>query len=175
MQHLMNMTRGTTPRKIDRPARPAVPAMPTFDDRRIAAQLSDLLLGGVRGPGRLCLSRDDGHAIDLPPSLVHVLEAVAEMVSGGASVTVLPSHAELTTQEAADTLNVSRQYLVRLIDRGDLPSHKVGAHRRVRAEDVAAYRHRRDQVRREALEVLVADAEDAGGYDAPMGFGPRRS
>lgn len=168
------MTRTTASRKIDKTARPAVPALLSFDDRQMAAQLSDLLLGGAGGPGPLCLARGDGYAIALSPALVKVLETVAEMVTGGASVTVLPSHTELTTQEAADTLNVSRQYLVRLIDRGDLPSHKVGAHRRVRAEDLAVYRHRRDQARREALEVLAADAQDAGGYDAPMSFGPRR-
>lgn len=168
------MTRTTMSRSTGRKARPAGAAALTFDDRPMAALLSNLLQGGAVGHARLSLRREDGRAIDLSPALVNVLETVAEVVAGGATVMVLPSHAALTTQEAADALGVSRQYLVRLLDRGDLPSHKVGAHRRVRAEDLAVYRRRRDEARREALDVLAADAQAAGAYDAPMTFGPRR-
>ena len=78
--HLMMMTCTTASRKINKPARHAVPAMLSFDDRQMAAQLSDLLLGGAGGPGRLCLARGDGYAIALSPALVRVLETVAEMV-----------------------------------------------------------------------------------------------
>lgn len=61
--------------------------------------------------------------------------------------------------------------MTRLLDRGDLPWHKLGADRRVSAEDLAAYRYRRDQIRRQALDVLAADAQEAGDYDRLMTSG----
>jgi len=103
-----------------------------------------------------------------------MLEAAANMVATGADVTVLPSNEELTSQQAADFLNVSRQYLVRLLERGDIVSTKVGTHRRIRADDLAQYRLRRDEGRAKALAEMADQAQAAGGYDAPAAFGPRR-
>lgn len=96
------------------------------------------------------------------------------MVAEGAGVAVLAQTDELTTQDAADALGVSRQYLVRLLDRGDIPSAKVGTHRRVRAADLVAYRDGRDAKRSAALAEMADQAQEAGAYDAPASFGPRR-
>lgn len=142
-------------------------------DRQAAARLSALLRED--GGARFTVSDDTGKSVDLSQSLLNVLEIAAGMVASGTDVAVLARDQELTSQQVADMLNVSRQYVVRLLDRGDIPSAKVGTHRRVRAGDLAEYRQRRDEGRAAALAAVIAQAEDDGGYDTPATFGPRRS
>ena len=115
-----------------------------------------------------------GESVDLSQSLVKVLETAAGVVAGGAVVVVLACDEELTSQQAADILNVTRQYVVRLLERGDIASTKVGTHRRVRAADVAQYRRRRDEGRGAALADMAEQAQASGGYDAVATPGPRR-
>ena len=89
----------------------------------------------------------DGEQIVLPPSLYLVLKRVVSHLTHGRAVTVVPLNKEVTTQEAADILNVSRPYLVKLLEQGDIPFIKVGAHRRIRLEDLMEYKERRDAER----------------------------
>ena len=147
---------------------------PSAAEQEIAARLSSLLLRQSQGRLRVTVGSEAGESIDLSPSLLDVLEAAASLVATGADVTVLARNAELTSQQAADLLNVSRQYMVRLLERGDIASTKVGAHRRIRAEDLANYRHRRDEGRAAALANMADQAQADGGYDEPAAFGPRR-
>ena len=77
----------------------------------------------------------------------------------------MPVHMELTTQEAADLLNVSRQYLVRLLEDGAMPFTKTGTHRRIRFGDLMAYKRARDATRRQGLKRLTRLSEELGLYD----------
>ncbi len=106
-----------------------------------------------------------GESIAVPESVFYVLERVAEVMARGDSVTIVPLGREVTTQQAADLLNVSRQYLVRLLDEGRIPFRKTGTHRRLRIEDVIAFKETRDIERRAGLRELSRMSEEFGGYD----------
>ena len=109
--------------------------------------------------------RLDEEDLILPRAALDLLrKLLAEMAQGNA-VTIVPVHAELTTQEAADMLNVSRPYLVKLLTEEQIPFTMVGSHRRVRLRDLLAYKHNQEERSREALEKLAEQAQDLGmGY-----------
>jgi len=110
----------------------------------------------------------DGAAISIPESVFYVLERVAEVMARGDAITVVPVGKELTTQQAADLLNVSRQYLVRLLDEKRLPFRKTGKHRRLRIADVLLFKEQRDKDRRAGLRELSQLTDEMGGYDAEL-------
>ena len=97
------------------------------------------------------------------------LARIAEVLARGDALTIVPVGAVMTTQQAADLLNVSRQYLVRLLDDGKIPYDRTGKHRRLKIEDVLAYKQKRDLERDEKLGELAKLTEELGGYDEPKG------
>jgi excisionase family DNA binding protein len=107
----------------------------------------------------------DGIEAEIPASAFAALQAAVRDMAQGLTIALIPHDKELTTREAADILNVSRPFLVKLLDRGQIPYHRVGTHRRVRVEDVLAYRELRAARRREKLRALTELSEQLeGGY-----------
>ena len=107
----------------------------------------------------------DGNAIEIPEPVFKMIRDIATVLARGDSLTVVPMGKQLTTQQAAGLLNVSRQYLVRLLDSGEIPFERTGSHRRLRIEDVLTYRERRALQRRAALDQLAQLTQELGGYD----------
>mgnify|MGYP001371890723 FL=1 len=116
---------------------------------------------------RIGVWSDDGSIVDVPDSVRHVVREAVRLLAQDEAVAGSAIERELTTQQSADLLNVSRTYLVQLLDRGDIPFHRVGTHRRVNAQDVLAYKRDRDQRRREGLRRLTRTSRRLGLYDLP--------
>lgn len=107
----------------------------------------------------------DGHNIEIPSDLVEALLLIVHQLQTGNGVSIAALRAEVTTAEAADLLNVSRPFVIKLLESGAMPFRKVGTHRRVRLIDVLEYRDRQDAVANAALNDMVRQAERHGLYD----------
>jgi excisionase family DNA binding protein len=139
------------------------------EDRAKIAELSSALHPSSGREAHYDLVGPDGKRHRIPESVIHGLARMAEVLARGDAVTIVPVGARMTTQQAADLLNVSRQYLVRLLDEGKIPYDRTGAHRRLKIEDVLAYKQERDRKRDAGLDELTRLTEELGGYDAPKG------
>lgn len=98
--------------------------------------------------------------ITLPASAVQILKQALGEIAQGNPVTLVALDTELTTYEAANLLKVSRPYLIKLLERGDIPYRKVGSHRRIELKDVLIYREKSDKERLKALRELVREAQE---------------
>ena len=151
----------------ERQLRRMTPVAAPPEQKAAVAALSKLL-GGIahaRRRPRCELAGPKGERIAIPESVFYALARVAEVLANGDAVTIVPTEKEITTQQAADLLNVSRQYLVRLLDEGRIPFTKTGKHRRVRMEDLLRFKAKRDEERKSKLDELTSLSEDYGGYE----------
>ncbi len=103
-------------------------------------------------------------SVELPASVLKLLQEILAQVANGNAVTIVPIHAEFTTNEAADYLNVSRPFLVSLLNQGKIPFRMVGTHRRIRFESLAEYKRRDDIERTKLVDELANDAQLDGLY-----------
>lgn len=133
--------------------------LPSADDRQIANQLRQMLAAQKSGAAVLKVS-DPGMQkpveITLTPAMSDILLELLRHIGRGDAVTLVPIQEVLTTQQAADLLNVSRPYLIKLLDQGEIKHSLVGRHRRIRAQDVFDYKAKRDAIRSDALGRLMA-------------------
>jgi len=142
---------------------------PSEKESTIARTSKQMLSRYVREDEPLTLKVIDHHQdepIELPAGAVTLLLDILEAMSAGKGITLIPENTELTTVQSAEILNVSRPFVVKLLEEGKIPYRKVGKHRRIRFEDVMNYKNTIDQAREEALDQLVADAQEHNmGYD----------
>ena len=136
---------------------------PSAQEAAIARASGQLLSRHARNKAPLKLRVTDGEQaepIELPAGAVALLMDILEAMAAGQGVTIIPENAELTTVQAADVLNVSRPFLIKLLDEQKIPHRKVGKHRRIRMEDVMAYKASIDAERESVLDQLAADAQE---------------
>jgi excisionase family DNA binding protein len=141
---------------------------PTKDDAALAEETGRKLAAHLGRDAELSLEvrgKGANEELKLPPVALRLLVRVLAELGRGNAVTLTPLRAELTTQQAADLLNVSRPHVVKLLDEGAMPSRKVGSHRRVLLSDLLAYREAWHAKRHAALDELAAL-----GQDLDMGY-----
>ena len=112
------------------------------------------------------IDADHDEPLELPAGAITLLLDILGAMASGQGVTLIPEDAELTSVQAADILHVSRPFLIKLLEAGQIPYRRVGKHRRIRMEDVMNYKQAIDQEREAVLDRLVADAQEQDmGYD----------
>ena len=137
---------------------------PSDADVRLARESSRTLSGLLKGDQPLKLIARDGgeESVEIPASAAELLVRLLNQMAQGNAVTLIPIHAELTTQQAADILGVSSPFVVKEIEEKRLPARKVGTRRRVMFGDLMAYKRRSDLARQDALERLAVLDQELG-------------
>jgi len=133
--------------------------VPSEKDTATATE-SSRILSRVVPNGDLRIRLDDGQELKLPSGAARLLAHLLTEMSHGNAVTLIPVHAELTTQEAADYMNVSRPHLIGLLESGTLKFRKVGTHRRIKFSDLQTYKEQADRKHNAALDELAAEAQE---------------
>ncbi len=134
--------------------------LPSPDERQLARQAYKSMQDEAAHDAPVRLLTSHGVAIDLPADASQLLLDILDHMARGDAVTLIPVHAELTTQQAADMLNVSRPTLVKLLEEGRLAYQKPGRHRRIKFEEVMRYKQQSENARADALDELAAIGQE---------------
>lgn len=136
--------------------------LPSKEDTALAQEASRVI--SKAQPEELRVRLGDQELV-LPKAATRLIQHLLTEMSLGNAVTIIPIHAELTTQEAADFLNVSRPHVVKLLEQKKIQFHMVGTHRRIRFEDLVKYKRNAETERREVMQELATQAQELGmGY-----------
>lgn len=136
------------------------PVLPTDQEAALARVSSRTLAACIgQGPSARLRVVDGNDEIEVPVAALRMLVDILANMAEGNAISIVPIHAELTTQQAADFLGVSRPHVVALIERGELTHHKAGTHHRIYLKDVLAYRERRLSHGKAALDALAEQAQ----------------
>jgi len=143
--------------------------LPTEKDQRVPLsemdrkEIEQLYAAFRRGKAKLV--GPSGEARLLPDSLYSFLVELIGLLNEGKSVMIVQNQAKLTTVEASSLLGVSRQFLVNLLEKGEIPYHMVGTHRRIYAQDLFQYKAQRDKRRHKIIRELAQAEAKEGIYD----------
>ena len=142
----------------------AEPLVATETEKAIAASAAETLavLASAKQDIKVCVADKPEIILPLPARAVEFMHHVLDAMARGTPISLIPHEAELTTQQAADFLNVSRPFLVKLLDEGKIEHRKAGRHRRVRFKDLMEYREASRKARRSALADLAAEEKRLG-------------
>jgi excisionase family DNA binding protein len=142
----------------------AEPVAPSESDVQLAQEASRRLSRFIKKDQSFRLT-PRGHVedtVEIPASAAALLLRLLSDMAAGHAVTLIPVHAELTTQQAADLLGVSRPFVVKQIEEGKLPFRKVGSHRRVLFRDLMNYKREMNAARQKSLDALAAEGQSLG-------------
>ncbi|MBD2769823.1 helix-turn-helix domain-containing protein [Hymenobacter sp. BT664] len=149
----------------------AILEKPSLQDQRVASAslpyFDAFHKRGLKKGGDLVELRLQEHdeAVTIPRKALELLKFILLSMAEGKAVSLIPSDSELSTQQAADMLNVSRPHLVKLLEQGAIPFKKVGSHRRVQLEHLLSYEQQQAQQQRQHLQFLVQQAQELNlGY-----------
>lgn len=129
--------------------------------QKSSLQLARLIKNKSQRPIRFRIQSGNApeETVSIPASAFHLLNDILAQMAQGNAISLIPVQAELTTQQAADILNVSRPFLIEQLEQGAIPHRKVGTHRRILFKDLTAYKERMDRNRLQALDELTAQAQ----------------
>ncbi len=143
-----------------------IPDLPSDEDVRLARE-TGRKIAAVIGQGdtaQLCVHDGDERFV-IPMGAMKILAEILNQMAQGNAFALMPVGYMLTTQQAADLLNVSRPYFVKLLEQGEIPFTKAGRHRRVKHEDLVAYMRKIDEESNEAMTALAKQAQELNmGY-----------
>jgi len=110
--------------------------------------------------------QESEESMEIPFNAFILLKSILSNMAEGKSMTLIPSDSEISTQQAAEILSVSRPHIVKLLEKGEIPYRKVGSHRRIALNDLIAYKAKFEKLRRKNLDILAKEAQDLNlGYE----------